>query len=102
MDMNCKMRQAVPFKVRVASGGRIVIPAEIRQELGVQEGEELLITRDELGFRITTYQEAIRRAQVLFAQIKSEGGSVADELLRERREEASLEGREFRDRSGAK
>lgn len=98
MYTHSKLCHSLPYKVRVASGGRIVIPAEVRQELGVKEGEELLLTRDAAGFRITTYQEAIRRAQELFARIKPECGSIVDELASERREESIMEEREFSER----
>ena len=91
---NCQHK---PYKVRLASGGRIVIPAEVRQLLGVKDGEELLLTQDESGFRLTTYQRAIRQAQSLFATMKTDGESIVDEHLRERREEVAREEREFRE-----
>ena len=61
-------------------------------------GGELLLTLDEVGFRVTTYRQAIRQAQSLFAKLKGEGESVVEELLRERRDEAAKEEREFRER----
>jgi hypothetical protein len=73
-----------------------VIPAEVRQLLGIQVGEEPLITQDVVGFRLTTSRQAIRQAQSLFAKMKGEG--VVEELLRERRDEAAKEEREFRER----
>src|SRR4051812_8848736 len=88
--------QSCLYRVRLAAGGRIVIPAEVRQLLGLKVGEELLLTRDEVGFRLTTYPQAIRQAQSLFAKLKGEGESVVEELLRERRDEAAREEREFR------
>jgi AbrB family looped-hinge helix DNA binding protein len=98
MDKNRTVWQSRPYRVRLASGGRIVIPAEVRQLLGIQEGEELLLTRDEAGFRLTTSRQAIRQAQSLFAKLNGEGESVVEELLRERRDEAAKEEREFRER----
>jgi AbrB family looped-hinge helix DNA binding protein len=98
MDKSQVSCQRKPYKVRLASGGRIVIPAEVRQLLGVKDGEELLLTQDEGGFRLTTYQQAIRQAQSLFAKMKTDGESIVDEHLRERREEAAKEEREFRER----
>lgn len=95
-DESCHFR---PYKVRIAAGGRIVIPAEVRQELGVKEGEEVLLTRDENGYRITTYRDAIRRAQALFSRIKKPGESVVDAFLRERRDEAQREENEFSGRT---
>lgn len=103
MDINLASRHRKPHKVRITSGGRIVIPAEIRQALGVKEGEEVLLTKDEGGFRLTSYHEAIARAQALFARLKSDNGkSLVDELLNERRTEVGQEEREFSERYGSK
>jgi AbrB family looped-hinge helix DNA binding protein len=99
MDIKSESCHTAQYRVRVAAGGRIVIPADVRQDLGLQEGEELLLFRDGDGIRITTYRDAIRRAQELFARIKKPGESVVDELISERRVEAEREEREFRDRS---
>lgn len=97
MDKHSTAWQSRPYRVRLAAGGRIVIPAEVRQLLGIQVGEELLLNLDEVGFRLTTSRQAIRQAQSLFAKMKGEGESVVEELLRERRDEAAKEEREFRD-----
>ena len=74
-----------------------MIPAEVRQLLGIQVGEELLLKLDEVGFRISTSRQAIRQAKSLFAKMKGEE-SVVEELLRERRDQAAKEEREFRER----
>jgi AbrB family looped-hinge helix DNA binding protein len=102
MDNATDVSQRRPYRVRLASGGRIVIPAEVRQLLGLNEGEELLLSPDGDGFRLTTYRQAIQHAQSLFARIKGEGESAVDELLRERREEAAKEEREFGERYAGK
>jgi len=96
-DENCHIP---PFKVRVAAGGRIVIPAEVRQELGIKEGEDVLLCRGSDGYRLTTYQESIRQAQDLFSRTKKPGEMVVDAFLRERREEAAREVRDDGERQG--
>src|SRR4051794_24211775 len=85
MDKANEQWQGEPYKVRVAAGGRIVIPAGVRHELGIKEGEEVLLSRRDDGYRITTSRDAIRRAQDLFARVKEPGEGVVDEFLRERR-----------------
>jgi len=74
MDKHRTAWQSCLYKVRLAAGGRIVIPAEVRQLLRIQVGEELLLTLDEVGFRVTTYRQAIRQAQSLLAKQPSEDG----------------------------
>ena len=94
MDMKNDVWHIQQVKVRIAAGGRVVIPAEVRQGLGVKEGDELLITQDGDGVRITTVQQAVKEVQTFFGQFKKPGESVVDEFLAERREEAGREDRE--------
>src|SRR5947209_2009855 len=86
--------QSQPYRVRVAAGGRIVIPAEVRQELGVREGDELILSRSENGFRMSTVEQVVKEAQAYFRQFKGSGAGVVDEFLDERRQEAAEEERE--------
>ena len=95
MDTLPETWQKQKYRVRMAAGGRIVIPADVRQELGVKEGDELLLTREPSGIRITTVEQTVREVQAFFAQFKKPGESVVDEFLEERREEAAKEEREF-------
>jgi len=88
MDILDNLRQNEPIRVRIAAGGRIVIPAEIRQSLGVREGDELLIIREGDGIRMTTVLQTAKEVQAFFEQFKKPGESVVDEFLAERREEA--------------
>jgi AbrB family looped-hinge helix DNA binding protein len=78
-------------RTRVGRGGRIVLPAEARKELGLKEGDAVTIeVRDgELG--VYSVLEGIRRAQAIAAKHKRPGVSVVDELIAERRAEAARE-----------
>lgn len=78
----------------MAAGGRIVIPAEVRQNLGVREGDELLLSVEEHGVRLTTYRDALLEARRLVAQFVKPGVSLVDELKREREDEVAKEERE--------
>lgn len=75
-------------RVKIAEGGRIVIPAEMRQSLGLRVGDEVLLQLHDGEIRLITVREAIRRAQALVRQMISAHPSLADELVAERREEA--------------
>jgi len=81
--------QSVTHRVRIEAGGRIAIPAAAVQELGVGEGDVLLLTKDRHGIRINTVQQAVREVQDYFRQFKRPGRSVVDELISERREESA-------------
>ena len=76
---------------KIAAGGRIVIPAEFRRELGAQVGDEVLLRLVGGEIHILTRSQAIRKAQALVRKAVPPGRSLVRELLRERREEASRE-----------
>jgi len=82
-------------KTRLSPNGRIVIPAAIRQELGVKSGDTLLMDVEDGVLRIESYPTLIARIQREFAQYIPPGVSLADELIAERREEARREEEEF-------
>ena len=77
--------------VRVGNQGRIVIPAELRQALGIASGEKL-IARVEDGRLILETKESITASlQKLFRDAVPKSVSLADELIAERRAEARWE-----------
>jgi len=78
-------------RVRLDEGGRVVIPAKFRKELGMKKGEWLVIGLVDGEVRIFTIAESIRRAQETARKYTPEGVSAVDELLAERRWEAALE-----------
>ena len=50
---------------KIAAGGRIVLPANFRRELGVEVGDEVLLRFDDGEVRILKRDQAIRRAQAI-------------------------------------
>ena len=75
---------------KMTEGGRIVIPVEIRKRLGLTVGQtfSLEIGEDD-SLRISTRDQALRRAQQLFRRHVPEGVSVVDEFIADRRKEAA-------------
>jgi AbrB family looped-hinge helix DNA binding protein len=82
---------AESFRSKVTDAGRVVIPAELRKEFGIEEGDEVIFSKDKHGIRITTLREAIRQAQDYFSAVAPPGVSLSGELLRDRRAEAERE-----------
>jgi AbrB family looped-hinge helix DNA binding protein len=82
-------------KTKLNPNGRIVIPAAIREELGLQPGETLLMDVEDGVLRIESYPARIRRIQKEFAHLIPPGRCLTDELIAERREEARLELEDF-------
>jgi AbrB family looped-hinge helix DNA binding protein len=85
------VKHQIQAKTVLASNGRIVIPAAIRQELGFKPGETLLMDVEDGALRIESYPARIRRIQQEFAKYIKPGVLASDELLAERREEARRE-----------
>jgi len=80
-----------PTKVRLGPDGRIVIPAALREALGLKEGDTLIASMDQGELRLMTIQAAVRRAQAVLRQFVPEGVSLVDELLEDRRREVEQE-----------
>lgn len=80
---------APPVPVRLGPQGRLVVPVELRRELGLDEGSELAIRTDGRRLILEPRHEVLRRARSRFAGVK--GVSLADELSSDRREEADRE-----------
>jgi AbrB family looped-hinge helix DNA binding protein len=76
---------------KVSEGGRVVIPAELREKYRIEVGDVVVWRDDGDGLRLFSRRDGIRRAQAVLAKYKRPGESVVDELIRERREEAARE-----------
>ena len=74
-------------KTKIGEGGRIVIPAEYLQALGLQVGDEVILRLEGRELRIFTLNQAIKRAQELVSRSIPQERSLADELIAERRRE---------------
>ncbi len=80
--------------------GRIVIPHDIRKELGIKEGDALIISVRDGEIVHVTRALALKRMQDKYLAIAPEI-SLSDKLLAERREEARGEAEEMeRERRG--
>jgi AbrB family looped-hinge helix DNA binding protein len=79
------MAQGNPFVIRMAAGGRIVIPAACRKALGIQSGGDLVLQLEGHEIRLYTRKQALRRLQDRVAKVVPRNVSLADELLRERK-----------------
>ena len=71
--------------------GRLVLPAEVRRLLALKEGDRILLTVGKDGrISLQSVSSAIDSLQGMFRHLNA-GGSMADELIRDRREEVRRE-----------
>ena len=75
-------------QTRMTKEGRVLIPAAVREELGLSANAPLSIYVQDGEVRIVSRVQAVRQMQQRMAKYKKSGESVVDELLKERREEA--------------
>jgi len=76
------------IKTKMSNGGRIVIPVAYRKELGINPGDDIVLTLEEGEIRLITAGQAVKRAQKLVRRYVPENASLSEELIEERREEA--------------
>ena len=72
----------------VGTKGQLVIPADLRQQLGIAAGDRISLTATAQGLLLEPYRDVLKR---LRGKYKSEV-SATTELLKERRSDAERKG----------
>ena len=86
------MKQEQRTTLRVAEGGRIVIPAEVREQLGLAVGSDLVLTLQDDHATIMNAKAARQRArQRVREYLAPTAPSLSEELMAERKKEAGRE-----------
>lgn len=80
-----------PIRLKLSENGRVVIPAHVRKELGIEPGGEILLERQKNGYRLTTRRQRIQEAQESIRRYIKPGTHAVDDLIAERRKEAARE-----------
>lgn len=75
------------ISMKVSDGGRVVIPAEIRNSMGLKEGDFVLWELRGGEAVLTTRLVQMREAQTMVRQYVPAGVSLVDELIADRRAE---------------
>lgn len=76
---------------KLASGGRLQVPADIRRALGLSDGDTVTMRVVDGELRVLPYRSAIKRVQEQLREYIPEGVSLSDELIAERRAAADVE-----------
>lgn len=76
------------YHAKVIAGGKVVIPADIRRELGIKDGDSLIVDRDAHGgVVLRTRAQVVQDVRQSFRSMRGDAepnGSVVSELLAER------------------
>lgn len=73
------------YHAKVIAGGKVVIPADLRREFGIKDGDSLVFDRDDNGgLTIRTFAQVVRDAQRSFRAAVGPDYSV-DQFLADRR-----------------
>jgi AbrB family looped-hinge helix DNA binding protein len=75
----------------VGPKGRVVIPVEIRRQLGLEEGSQLVALVEGEGVLLLPRDAVKQRLRGIFAGVRT---SMAEELIRDRRAAAAKDSRD--------
>ena len=78
-------------RAQIGEKGRLVIPAAMREELGIRPGDTVELRVEDHEVRISTRRARIKRAQERVRQFVPEGVLLSEELSAERRDAAKHE-----------
>jgi AbrB family looped-hinge helix DNA binding protein len=78
-------------RCKIDPAGRILIPVEVRQQLNIGPGDEVFLEVHDGKITVSTFQAVLRELQQEIGQRAQPSGSVVDELLDERHDEADRE-----------
>ena len=79
------------WNAKIDSSGRVLLPAELRQSLGVKEGDQLLLIKDSKGLHLKSFEESLAEIQDYFRSLAPASELWSEEIMAERRREAAHE-----------
>lgn len=80
-------------RLKIDSAGRVLIPADVREAMGLEEGGMVLAWLERGELHLVGAKAASAHAQRLARELIAGRDSLADQLIADRREEARREGR---------
>ena len=83
---------ALAQAVKIIEGGKLVIPASMRRAMGISRGDTVVVELLREGeLRVRPLGSAIREAQEIVRKSVRRDRSLAEELMRERKQDAARE-----------
>jgi AbrB family looped-hinge helix DNA binding protein len=73
------------YHAKVIAGGKIVIPADLRREFGIKDGDSIVLERADDGtISLKTFSQVVREEQARFREAVGPDYTV-DQFLRDNR-----------------
>lgn len=80
------------IEIKVAANGRMVLPADVRKRLGLEDGGKLILDESEFGLQLTNARQRAKSAQELYKKYsRGKRQITVDELIEQKRADAALE-----------
>ncbi len=79
------------MRVEMDKDGRITIPAEYRHELGLKQGDEIMLILEDGELRLFSAKHGLKRAREIYRKHIPADRDLVSELIAERGAEAVLE-----------
>lgn len=76
------------YSGKLVSGGRLQLPSDIRRQLGLADGDQVVMRVIDGELHIRPRRDVLKRIQAMLQPYAPSGGSVVDELIADRRAEA--------------
>jgi AbrB family looped-hinge helix DNA binding protein len=83
--------EPISSSTKINENGRILIPAAMREQMDLKPGDSVVLTLENDVLRVESYLAVVRKIQEEFKQFRKPGGSVVDDFIAEKREEARRE-----------
>jgi bifunctional DNA-binding transcriptional regulator/antitoxin component of YhaV-PrlF toxin-antitoxin module len=79
------------FLVKVDGSGRILLPAKVRKQMNLRKDSTLIASLKKQQLLLKTRDDVIREVQEFFSKRRPAGVLWSDEIIADRRREASRE-----------
>ncbi|WP_414657905.1 AbrB/MazE/SpoVT family DNA-binding domain-containing protein [Deinococcus sp. VB343] len=90
--LNLGMTSPQTYKLKIQAQGRVIVPTDVRANLGVQEGDELILVKEEYGYRLTSRRLLAESLYGSLKKAEDEERDFTQELLDDRKVEAEGKG----------
>lgn len=79
------------YTIRAGEQGRLVLPVKLRKQIGLEDGDHIMVTiESDNSVRLVNLRHQVERCQGIFKDVFPDG-SLAEELIQDRRAEAQRE-----------